>query len=90
MGSRDISATKAPPKFIWGLCFVQTLDPTVYDELKSKFASGGLPRFMFITRAGTQLFNTRAEVRLSSALPLKHIEKICEDPLCSFHKTVHV
>jgi len=90
MGSRDISATKPPPKFIWGLCFVQTLDPTVYDELKSKFASGGLPRFMFITKAGTQLFDTRAEVRLSSALPLKHIEKVCEDPNCSFHKTVHV
>jgi len=90
MGSRDISATKAPPKFIWGLCFVQTLDPTVYDELKSKFASGGLPRFMFITKAGTQLFDTRAEVKLSSALPLKHIEKVCEDPNCSFHKTVHV
>jgi len=90
MGSRDISATMAPPKFIWGISFVQTLDPTTYDEQKSKFANNGLPRFMFITKAGTQLFDTRAEVKLSSALPLKHIEKVCEDPNCSFHKTVHV
>jgi len=90
MGSRDISATKAPPRFIWGLCLVRELDPTVYDEQKSKFSATGFPRFMWISRKGTEMFDTRAEVRLSSALPLKHLDKVCELPNCSFHKTIHV
>jgi len=89
-GSRDISATKPPPRFIWGISLVRTLDPTIYDEQKSKFASDGLPRFMLISRAGTEIFDTRAEVKMSSALALRHIERVCEDPNCSFHKTSHV
>lgn len=90
MGSRDISATKPPPRFIWGLALVRELDATIYDEQKSKFATGGLPKFMWISRKGTEIFDTRAEVKLSSALPLKHIEKECENENCSFRKTVHV
>jgi len=90
LGSRDISATMAPPKYIWGICLVRYLDPTVYDELKSKFGTTGIPKFMFITRAGVSLFDTRAEVKLSSALPLKHLEKACELPNCGYHKVVHV
>jgi len=90
LGSRDISATLEPPRFIWGLVFVMTLDPVRYDEEKSKFSVGGIPRFMWISRKGTEIFDTRAEVKLSNALPLKHIEKVCEDPVCNFHKVVHV
>jgi len=90
LGSGDISPTRPPPRFIWGVSLVRELDPTIYDELKSKFASNGLPRFMLITRARTRVFDTRAEVALSTALPLKHIERACELPNCSFHKTQHV
>jgi len=90
MGSRDISATKPAPRFVWGLVFYRHLDPTVYDEQKSKFAANGLPIPMLINKSGTQLFDTRAEVKLSSALPMKHIQKVCELPACSFHKTIHV
>jgi len=89
-GSRDISATRPAPRFIWGVSLVRHLDPTVYDEQKSKFAPAGFPSFMWISRAGTQIFDTRAEVALSSALPLKHIDKECERSDCSFHKTIHV
>jgi len=90
VGSRDISATRPAPKFIWGLSLVRHLDPTVYDEQKSKFATSGIPNFMWISRRGTQVFDTRAEVKLSSALPLKHLQKECELAGCNFHKVVHV
>jgi len=90
IGSRDISATRPAPRFVWGLSLVRHLDPTVYDEQKSKFAGRGIPNFMIISRAGTQLFDTRAEVKLSSALPLKHLQKACELAGCGFHKVVHV
>jgi len=90
-GSSDISPTRPNPRFIWGVSLLRELDPTVYDELKSKFQPAGLiPRFLFITRARTMVFDTRAEVRLSSALPLKHILKACELDNCSFQKTIHV
>jgi len=91
IGSSDLSPTRPPPKYIWGIVVVRELDPTVYDEQKSKFGGGGVfPSFMSITRASTEIFDTRAEVRLSSALPLKHLEKVCERNDCSFHKTIHV
>jgi len=91
VGSADISPTRPAPKHIWGISVVRELDPTTYDEQKSKFAAHGLiPSLMWITRAATEIFDTRAEVKMSSALPLKHIEKACELPSCSFHKTVHV
>jgi len=90
IGSADISPTRPPPRFIWGITFIQTLDPQRYDEEKSKFANSGIPKFMFITRLRTSIFDTRAEVKLSKALPLKHLEKVCELPNCPFHKVVHV
>jgi len=90
LGSRDISATKPPPKFVWGIVLIRTLDATTYDEQKSKFQSNGIPRFMTINKTGTRVFDTRAEVSLSSALPMKHIQKACELPTCTFHKIVHV
>jgi len=90
IGSGDLSPTRPAPKFIWGVVVVRELDPTTYDEKLSKFASEGMPSFMLITRRATEIFDTRAEVQLSSALPLKHIEKECENQNCSFHKTIHV
>jgi len=91
IGSGDISPTRPAPRWIWGIVVVRELDPTTYDEQKSKFGSGGMiPSLMYITRKATEIFNTRAEVRMSSALPLKHIEKECENIDCAFHKTVHV
>lgn len=90
IGSADLSPTRPTPKYIWGLSTLSELDPTKYDEQTSKFASSGFPRFVFITRAATEIFDTRAEVKLSSALPLKHVRKECELPNCDFHKTIHV
>jgi len=91
IGSGDISPTRPAPRYIWGIVVVRELDPTTYDEQKSKFAGHGIfPSFMFITRAATEIFDTRAEVKMSQTLPLKHLEKACELPNCSFHKTVHV
>lgn len=91
IGSRDISPTKPVPRIIWGIVLIQTLDPVRYDEEKSKFnSSGGIPRFMFITRERASIFDTRAEVKPSSSLPREHIIYTCELDSCSFHKIVHV
>jgi len=91
VGTRDISPTRPAPKYVFVVSLVRELDPTIYDEQISKFASGGVvPHFMFITRKDVEIFDTRAEVKLSNALPLKHIERVCEDSSCAFHKIQHV
>jgi len=91
IGTRDISPTRPPPKFVFVLSLVQTLDPTVYDEQLSKFGSNSMiPRFRMITGRDVRIFDTRAEIALSHALPLKHIERVCELNNCAFHKVQHV
>jgi len=91
VGTRDLSPTRPPPGFVFVVSLVRTLDPTTYDEQKSKFASKEVvPHFMFITKHDVEIFDTRAEVKLSSALPLKHIERECEQSSCPFHKVQHV
>lgn len=90
-GTRDISPTRPAPRWVFVVSFKRNLDPGTYDEAKSKFASkDALPWFVFITRSDVELFDTRAEIAMSKALPLKHIERVCENPACPFHKTQHV
>jgi len=90
-GTRDISPTRPPPRFVFVLSLVKTLDPTRYDEDISKFqGTSMLPAFMLLTRDDVEVFDTRAEVALSKALPLKHIQRVCEDPACGFCKIQHV
>jgi len=91
VGTRDISPTRPPPKWVFVVSFKRYLDPTTYDEQKSKFASKDfMPHFMIINRQDVEIFDTRAEVVLSKALPLKHIERVCENNNCSYHKIQHV
>jgi len=91
VGTRDISPTRPAPKWVFVVSWKRYLDPTTYDEQKSKFASKDfVPHFMVITRQDVEIFDTRAEVVLSKALPLKHIERVCENNNCSFHKVQHV
>jgi len=90
-GSRDISATRPNPRWIWGLVAQQTLDPVGYDEEKSKFKNKSLlPSFLWwIGADDTRIFDTRAEIATPKYAPLKHIERQCERNDCTFHKTIH-
>lgn len=91
VGTRDLSPTRPPPRWVFVMSLVRSLDPTTYDEQKSKFGSRDIwPRLMFIAKHDVEIFDTRAEVKLSNALPLKHIERVCEDSACSYHKVQHV
>lgn len=90
LGSRDISPTMPAVKRPYGLILIKTLDPTVYDEQKSKFASSGLPRFMFITKTRVMVFDTRQEIKMGKYPPLRHISRECEKTDCPFHKVLHV
>jgi len=91
VGSRDKSATAPPPRWIWGICIVRVLDPTQYNEAKSKFENESiLPRFMWITRDDIEIYDTTAEVAVGTYPALRHIERTCENALCNHVKVTHV
>jgi len=79
-GSRDISSTKPPVKYVWGLIMVQTFDPTTYDEETKKAL--GFPSFMLISRSSVNVFDTTQEIVAGKYPPLNHIERECLHPDC--------
>jgi len=91
VGSRRPSPTKPPVKKIWGLCSIRELNPREYKEDKKSFDKTQLfPSFFFIERAHCEIFDTTQKIQRSKPSPMKHIERDCELPTCTFHKTIHV
>jgi len=77
IGSRDISTTKPPPRFIWGLIIIR--DVTNYRETdpeKKKY--GIVPSFMLIERELVELYDTRQDIKLGDPPPLRHSVRYCE------------
>jgi len=75
-GSRDISATIPPPKYIWGLATKTYLDPQLYEQDKDRFA--GIPWPEFYGRKECEVFDTTQEVPVGEYPRLRHIERRCE------------
>lgn len=79
IGSRDISATLPPPKFIWGAVMMRAVEnPKETDPTKIKFENFPDDLF-FITKELTDLYDTRAIVGISEYPPLKHVHRECEE-----------
>lgn len=79
-GSRDISSTRPNPRFVWGAVLVKEMDPQIYDEQISKMPGvSAIRSVMFITKKGTQIFNTREEIHGSKYPPLKKIVRVCPE-----------
>lgn len=76
-GSRDISATSPPPKYIWGLILKWGLDPKSFQNEKQKFATAGFPSLLFLTREDVEVYDTTAEVPVGVMPPLRHTERRC-------------
>jgi len=90
IGTRDISPTRPAPRFVFVLSMTYDLDPTIYDEQKSKFAiKSALPVPMLITKDDVTVFDTRAEVLASKPIPLKHIMRVCELNECPYKSVQH-
>lgn len=88
-GSGDKSATKPEVKRIWGVSMMQSIDPTTYEELESKKFAASWPSFMFITRSDVEIFDTTQEIKMGAYPPLNHIERVCGNADCKFHKVIH-
>lgn len=88
IGSPDKSATRPPVKFIWGVSTISAMDPTQYDENESK-QKAGFPSFMFLSKEGTEVFDTTQEIKTGKYPPLNHIARECITPGCKFHRITH-
>jgi len=85
-GSRDLSATKPPPRFVYGLIIKRELDPRDYDENDKKFISI-IPEFTWIDKETTGIFDTRQQIFPGESPDMEHIDKRCS--VCGITKTVH-
>jgi len=87
IGSRDKSATSPKIKYVWGISFGKTLDPTTYEE--DNKSSRGLPTFIWINKRSVELFDTTQEIKQGLYPPLNHIDRQCATPGCNFHRITH-
>jgi hypothetical protein len=87
LGSRDISATLPPPRFVWGVVILkQVQNPKETDPTKIKFDT--MPDdVLFITKDLTEVYDTTAIVGVSEFPPLKHIKRKCD--VCGLEHTKH-
>ena len=87
--SREPSATRPPVKFIWGISMIYTIPPTDYKEDQKENKTSF--HWVFIhTRAKCEVYDTRQKYAPGAMPPLKHIDRTCEDPNCTFHRVLHV
>jgi len=96
IGSKRPAATRPPVKRIWGLCYMQSLDPRGYDEDKKEYSGGVIPRFFLIRKKYCEIFNTSQKLVRSDPALLKHEVRFCErhpdkggDGKCTFCKVIH-
>jgi len=94
IGSPDISTTKPPPKYIWGLIMIR--DVTNFRETdpeKKKYDI--MPSFMFINRETVAIYDTRQDIKLGDLPPLRHETRYCEyfgqegHETCTFRQIRH-
>jgi len=91
IGSARPSATKPPVNRVWGLCLVFEMDPRLYKEDEAVMQRKSLiPDWYTIQKKYCELFDTNERIKRSEAIPLRHVERGCELPECTFHKTMHV
>lgn len=88
IGSPDMSATKPEVKSPWGILLLRLVDPTCYGKEKEEYEFTST-RIRFITKFRCSVYDTRQEISGGLYPPLKHIERKCIDPDCSFVKTEH-
>jgi len=85
-GSRDISATLPPVRFVWGLILKRAFDPVhlEHEGVNSpKLESQGYPQIIWLTKKLIQVYDTTQDLPEWSPNSLEHIERKCLDPNCN-------
>lgn len=90
-GSRDISATLPPVKFIWGLASLTRYDVQkvlAQDDFDLVRPQSLIPSFFLIRRRYIDLYDTTAEIPAYRPDELEHYELHCKHKGCTYHTKV--
>ena len=92
-GSRDISATKPPPKHIWGVVIIR--DVLNYREINpEKKEYDPFFSWLIISRSLVDIYDTTQDIALGDPPPLHHEVRYCnhvhkDGEACGFKKIIH-
>lgn len=80
IGSRDISATLPPVKYIWGIILKRQFEPEELEEKELEKAKTiyALPEIIFIRKKYIKAYDTTQEIPRYQTDELDHIEKKCK------------
>jgi len=79
IGSRDISATLPPPKYVWGIIVLKDLLNMKETQPEKLVFDTFYEEVLFINKKICSIYDTTAIVGISEFPPLKHIERKCEE-----------
>lgn len=90
IGSPDISTTKPPPKWIWGLIMIRDVENFRETEPEKKKYEM-IPSFMLIERELVEIYDTRQDIKLGELPPLRHEVRKCilHGDTCTFVQVRH-
>jgi len=87
-GSRDLSATRPPPWFLWGICRYRDVDRKSFSSGQDEYTfTDIIGDFRFITKELCAVYDTTQELESMGYPPLRHISRKCRD--CNTVKIVH-
>lgn len=88
-GSRDKSATRPTPKYIWGLVALRSVDVKSYEKDANNPDISFWPSFLWISKRTIDIYDTTQEIKQSEYLPLNHTLRKCNHEGCTFSKLIH-
>lgn len=89
IGSRDISATLPPVKYIWGIVIKREFDPGQIEMMgiNAPLERKGLPKIFFISKKLIEMYDTTQDLPEYMPDALEHLKFQCIDPDC---KRIHI
>jgi len=94
IGSRDISATKPPPKYIWGIILILEVREFRTTARGDDRQYDGFPTLMLIDRDLVEVYDTTEDIKGAGYAPFRHVLRKCENhgllDGCDFTKIAHI
>jgi len=92
-GSGDITATRPPPRFVWGLIQKREFDPQLVEwerdptkrEQKRENSGWKMPTLIWISKKLVNAYDTKDELPPYKADEMEHVNIWCEDDHCEKH-----
>jgi len=94
IGSRDISATKPPPRWIWGVIAISEIENfRIAKSIADRQIKQEMPDILFLSKDLVAVYDTTEDIKGAGYAPFRHIRRVCElhgtDDDCGYFKIEH-